>query len=298
LETSPLCDLSVIIVNYNTAELLERCLTSLASQSDIIYEVIVVDNASQDNSQDMVRTRFPRIRLIANKRNLGFSRANNEALKSCTGQYVYFLNPDTEVRPGALRAMTEFMESHKDIGLAGTRIINPDGSDQSSVEKHYPGERHAKQELKGLTGDIAWVLGASMIGRRSIIENLGGFDEQFFLYGEDQDLCLGARKAGWAIGLIPDAVVVHWGGQSERNNLPVEVWKKKFKAETVFFEKHYPKKAVVAIQRANLIQALWRILTLRITLPFCSDKQVSRNKLDKYRLVLKTSKKLLKSVKE
>lgn len=298
METTPLCDLSVIIVNYNTAELLDRCLTSLASQSDIIYEVIVVDNASQDNSRDMVRTRFPRIRLIANKRNLGFSRANNEALKGCTGQYVYFLNPDTEVRPGALRAMTEFMESHKDIGLAGTRIINPDGSVQSSVEKHYPGERHAKQELKGLTGDIAWVLGASMIGRRSIIEDLGGFDEQFFLYGEDQDLCLRARKAGWAIGLIPDAVVVHWGGQSERNNLPVEVWKKKFKAEIVFFEQHYPKRAVVAIQRANLIQALWRILTLRITLPFCSDKQVPLNKLDKYRLVLKTSQKFLKSVKE
>jgi GT2 family glycosyltransferase len=184
--------------------------------------------------------------------------------------------------------MIEFMDSQPDVGLAGTRIANPDGSFQSSVEKRYPGEKYAKHELNGLKGDIAWVLGASMIALRDTVEDLGGFDERFFLYGEDLDLCLRLRKAGWAIGYIPDTIIVHWGGQSERNNLPVEIWEKKIKAESIFYEKHYTKRAVRAIRRANLFQALWRILTLKLTLPFCADKATSLNKLDKYKVVLKT----------
>ena len=268
--------------------MLYRCLTSIASQWDIKREVIVVDNASQDNSQDIIKENFPWVKLIANKHNLGFGRANNQALKSCKAKYVYFLNPDTELRQGALRAMIEFMESDPEVGLAGTRIINPDGSPQSSVEKRYPGEKHAKQDLKRLRGGIAWVLGASMIARRGIVEARGGFDESFFLYGEEQDLCLRVRKAGSTIGYIPDSVVVHWGGQSERNALPVEVWKKKFDAELVFYRKHYSKRAIRAIRRANLIQALWRIFTLKLTIPFSSDKESSLKKLDKYKLVLRT----------
>lgn len=219
-------DLSVIIVNYNTADLLVGCLNSIYAQSGCKYEIIVVDNASHDNSQNIVRNEFPSVKLIANDSNIGFSRANNKALKITEGKYLYFLNPDTELRQNVFRAMIEFMDSHKDIGIAGTGIVNPDGSCKSSLETHYPGQRHAKRELKGLRGDIAWVLGASMIVRCEIIEELGGFDERYFLYGEDQDLCLRVRKAGWAIGFIPDAVAVHWGAQSERDNLPVEVWKK------------------------------------------------------------------------
>jgi N-acetylglucosaminyl-diphospho-decaprenol L-rhamnosyltransferase len=173
------------------------------------------------------------------------------------------------------------------VGLAGTRIINPDGSPQPSLEKRYPGEKYAKKELKGLKGSIAWVLGASMIARTSILVGLGGFDEGFFVYGEEQDLCLRVRKAGLTIGFIPDAVVVHWGGQSERNTLPVEVWKKKFEAELTFYKKHYSARAIRSIRRANLIHALWRVFTLRLTLPFCTDKESSLNKLNKYRLALK-----------
>ena len=268
--------------------MLERCLNSITSQSNIKYEVIVVDNASQDKSQDIIKDNSPWVKLIASKRNLGFARANNLALKSCTGNYVYFLNPDTEVRQGALQTMIEFMESHPEVGLAGTRLINPDGSPQSSVEKRYPGERRAKQDLKGLKGGIAWVLGASIIARRGVVEALQGFDESFFLYGDDLDLCLRVRKAGSTIGYIPDSVVVHWGGQSERNTLPVQVWKKKLEAELVFYRKHYSERTIRAIRRDNLIQALWRIFTLRLTLPFCNDKETSLKKLEKYRLVLKT----------
>lgn len=282
-----MCDLSVMIVNYNTAAFLKRCLNSLSSQGDINLKVIVIDNASDDNSQELVRNEFPWVELVANKQNLGFARANNQALRSCKSKYVYFLNPDTEVQHGALVAMTRFMDSHPEVGLAGNRIINPDGSPQSSVETRYPGQKHAREELKGLGGGIAWVLGASMIARARLIEDLGGFDERFALYGEEQDLCLRIRKAGWAIGHIPDAVVIHWGGQSERNNLPAEIWKKKFEAELVFYKKHYTKRTIRAINRANLAQALWRLVTLTLSLPFSTDRESSLKKLEKYRLVLK-----------
>jgi len=283
-----MCDISIIIVNYNTAGLLVECLNSIASQSDPSAEVIVVDNASEDDSVALVTHDFPWVKLIVNEHNLGFARANNQALDISEGKYAYFLNPDTVVQPGAFEAMMGFMTTHTDVGLAGTRIMNPDGSPQSSVEKRYPGQKRAKKDLNGLTGDIAWVLGASMIARRFIVEDMGGFDERFFLYGDEQDLCLRIRKAGWKIGFIPNAVVVHWGGQSERNAPAIDVWKKKFAAESMFYRKHYSRRSIRRIYRANVVQALWRIFSLKLPLPLCADKEASLEKLDKYRLALKT----------
>ncbi len=179
------------------------------------------------------------------------------------------------------------MDSHPDVGLAGTRLVYPDGSLQPSVENRYPGQRYTKNELKGLKGDIAWVLGASMIARQSLIRTLEGFDENFFLYGEDLDLCLRIRRAGWLIGHIPEAEVIHWEGQSERGNLPVEVWEKKIKAEFGFYRKHYSSNAFRAIKRSNLLQAYWRIFTLNLTLPFSGNKEKTLAKLEKYKLIQK-----------
>ena len=280
-------DLSVIIVNYNTADFLGRCLTSVARQTDVDAEVIVVDNCSEDGSPDIVREKFPGVRLMANDQNLGFSRANNQALKDSSGKYVYFLNPDTEVRSGAFKNMVDFMDSHPNVGLAGTQLVNPDGSPQSSVEIRYPGQRHAESELKGLKGDIAWVMGSSMIARLEIIRDIDGFDEHFFLYGEDLDLCLRIRKSGWVIGYIPEAMVIHWGGQSERNNLPVEVWEKKIRAEALFYQKHYSPKTVRAIGRWNSYQACWRIFTLKLELLLTNNKKPALAKLEKYQLIRK-----------
>lgn len=285
-------DLSVIIVNYNTADLIVDCLNSIASQQGVNFEVILVDNASGDRSPDIVKNDYPWVNLLANKDNVGFAKANNQALKICNGRYVYYLNPDTRVRPGAFEHIVSFMDSHSEVGLAGTRIVNPDGSLQSSVEFRYPGQRHAKQELEGLKGEIAWVLGASMIGRRDLLEALDGFDERFFLYGEDLDLGLRVRKAGWFISYIQDAVVVHWGGQSERSNLPAEIWKKKFRAEFLFYGTHYSKRVIRAIQRANMLQAYWRILTIKIALPFSVNREKSISKFEKYKIALEMFKKI------
>jgi N-acetylglucosaminyl-diphospho-decaprenol L-rhamnosyltransferase len=281
------CDLSIIIVNYNTRDYLARCLESLAGISGMCAEIIVVDNASNDLSVEMVNARFPEAILIANVENRGFAKANNQAIAVSKGRYLYFLNPDAEVRKGALEAMISHMERHPDIGLAGTRLVNPDGSGQPSVESRYPGQKHAGKEIAGLKGDIAWVLGASMIARRLAIEHVGGFNEDYFLYGEEQDLCLRLRRAGWAIGYIPDAVVLHWGGKSERDHLPADVWEKKFRAELTFYRGHYSGRAVRRICVENLIQAVWRIVSLNLALPFYADKTIVHHKLVKYRVALK-----------
>ena len=144
-------DLSVIIINYNTVDFLGRCLSTIEKQHNVDAEVIVVDNCSKDGSAEFVRKRFPSVRLIANDQNLGFSKANNQALDVCNGTNVYFLNPDTEIRNNAFKHMIDFMDSHSNVGLAGTRLINPDGTLQSSVEVRYPGHRYARHELEGLT---------------------------------------------------------------------------------------------------------------------------------------------------
>lgn len=281
------CDISIIIVNYSTREYLTRCLDSLGRISGIGAEIIVVDNASKDSSAEMVKERFPHAVLIKNSENLGFAKANNQAIAVSKGRYLYFLNPDAEVRNGALEAMISYMETHPDVGLAGTRIVNPDGSAQPSVENRYPGQKHAEKEMAGLKGDIAWVLGASMFARREAIVNAGGFNTDYFLYGEEQDLCLRLRRAGWVIGYIPDAVVLHWGGKSERDHLPAQVWEKKFRAELIFYRSHYAEKAVQRICLENLLQAVWRILSLKVTLLFYADKPVLLHKLDKYRVAFK-----------
>lgn len=270
---------SVIIVNYNTADMIVRCLNAV---QEGVKEVIVVDNASRDSSVKVITDNFPGVRLISNTQNLGFACANNQAIPLCTGDYIYFLNPDTELKSDAVQHMMKFMESHPDVGLAGTHTVYPDDSHQISVHMRYPGEKHTKDELAGLKGDIAWVKGASMIARRDVIDEVGGFDESFFLYGEDIDLCLSIRKKGWLIGYIPDATVVHWRGQSERTNTPAAVWKKKFDAEMIFYRKHYSPECIRAIRRANLMKAYWRIFTLKLALPFYADKTNGLNKLGKY----------------
>jgi predicted lipopolysaccharide heptosyltransferase III len=280
--------MSIVIVSYNTVDMLFRCLRSIHTQNGVTHEVIVVDNASQDGSIEMIRRSFPWVRLIRNRRNLGFARANNQALPYCSGEYIYFLNPDTEVHAGGLQHMIEYMDLHPDVGLAGTHILNPDNSPQPSVETRYPGERYARRELQGLKGDIAWVLGATMVARRSVIREVGGFDDRFFLYGEDLDLCLSIRRNGWRIGYIPEAVVVHWGGQSERGSLMAEVWEKKISAEMIFYRKHYSLQTIQSIKRANVLQAYWKIGMLRLSSSFWEDQESVRNKIRKYRLAIKT----------
>ncbi len=289
MNTIKTADISVIIVSYNTKNYLSKCLESVFEQVGVTFETIVVDNNSVDGSRQMVRDKFQRVMLIGNTENFGFAKANNQALEISSGKYVYFLNPDTVTEPNCFKTMFRFMEENPDIGLAGTKMLFPDNTFHPSVGDGYPGGRRARKVIPNLPGEIAWVLGASMIAPLSVIKAMQGFDDRFFLYGEEQDLCLRIRKSGLKIGYIHDAAVIHWGGKSERANSAANVWAKKVKAEYLFYNKHYPETTVRAIRRADRVQACWRLFSLYLSLPFTKNKDELRDKLAKYTQVFKAT---------
>lgn len=278
-------DVSIIIVSYNTADLTVACLESVFASQRVSYEVFVVDNASQDGSAGIVRKKFPEVRLVANETNRGFGAANNQALQECSGRYVIFLNPDTTVEPDSFFKMAAYMDAHSEVGLAGPRVLNPDGTRQDSVSARYPGHRYGAADIGHLPGNIACVLGACQIASASLLHEIGGFDEDFFLYGEDQDICLRIRKRGLEIGVIDDAFIMHHGGQSERGTLPEEVVRKKIRAEYLFYRKHYRPETVSKIRRWQHVQALWRILSLRLQYAFSLHKDALLGKLSRYRVI-------------
>ncbi len=284
-----LLDVSIIVVTYNSADVVGMCLDSIGGETGLSREIFVVDNASTDGGAEMVRNRYPWVHLIFNKENRGFAAANNQILPLCRGRYLYCLNPDAKLTgPGVLGECIRFMDANPQFGLAGTRLINPDGSLQESVSWRYPGQKFTRSEMVGLKGDIACVLGASMIARADLIRRIGGFDEEFTLYGEDQDLCLRIRREGYEIGFVDDAVVIHYGGQSERQSLPAEVWKKKTRAEYLFYRKHYLPETIARIRKADLLKARFRLLTLKLTMPFTRDRARAEGKQTKYRTIYET----------
>jgi hypothetical protein len=283
-------DISIIIVSYNTNNLINNCLDSLQNSSGIEKEIFVIDNASTDETVKTISARFPDVNLVANNENRGFGAANNQALPSCRGKYLIFLNPDTTVAEDTLQKSFLFMEVNQHVGMAGLNMVNPDGSHQPSVSYRYPGEKSTRDELADLKGPIACVLGAAMIARADIINNLRGFDEDFFLYGEDQDLCLRIRRLGHEIGYIKDAEVLHWGGQSEINTTPVALFEKKLKAEYLFYKKHYSQETVYRIKKAQKMKAMYRLFTLNLISPFVMNKTKLKNKIDCYQLVYKMTK--------
>jgi N-acetylglucosaminyl-diphospho-decaprenol L-rhamnosyltransferase len=231
-------NLSIIIVNWNGGELLKRALASIAEHppSSLSYEVLVVDNASTDGTREWLETQGPPVRLIKNNDNEGFGRANNRAFALTTAPLLFLLNSDAEVYPGAIDTLVETIKSDDRIGVVGPRLINPDGSLQASVWRNptTPFEmlagafrlykllpRHLRGELLlGYHWDHATrrrahlLSGAALLVRRELIDQVGGFDERFHMYGEDTEWSLRIVRAGWWLIFEPTAVVMHHGGQS------------------------------------------------------------------------------------
>lgn len=229
---------SAVVVNWNTRQLLERCLESLADAgAGLVDETIVVDNASTDDSARMVREGFPSVRLIESVRNEGFARANNRGVRAAHGEYVLLLNTDAFLAAGALRAMIALMDLLPEAGLVGARLQNADGTFQAS---HTPFPTLWREFLilsslgRALFGPwypsrgpgdsrpllVDYVEGACMLARRHAYLFVGGFDEGYFMYAEDVDLCRAIRDAGWEVWYQPDAVVTHLGGGSSGGRRP------------------------------------------------------------------------------
>lgn len=225
-------EVAIAIINYNTRERLRACLTTLLeSVGDAPFETLVIDNASHDGSAVMVAREFSgRVDLVANKANLGFARAVNQALELTACPFVLVLNADIEVRPGAIEALLAFMKTHPDAGLAGGQLLGPDGEVQPSCRRFYtagavlmrrtplglllPGSRTVRRHLMldcdhQSTQVVDWLQGACLMIRREAVERTGPMDERFFLYFEDVDLARRMKEAGYAVYYVPEARFLH-----------------------------------------------------------------------------------------
>lgn len=254
--------LSVIIVSWNTRELLHKCLTSLYSaRSREDDQIIVVDNASSDGSGEMVQQAFPAIELIVSERNLGFALANNYALDFARGKYVLFLNPDTEVQHGAIEALIQHLDTHQEAGAIGTTLLNPDGTLQLYCNRYYGlwhSLRHnwivakllrqqgmACTQRPGELRSVGWMLGACLAIRRSVLEQVGGFDPRFFVYGEEMDLQYRIKKSGWEVVYVPSPGVIHFGGRST-TQAGLIASLHEYRGRWIFVRKHYANPIAVA----------------------------------------------------
>jgi GT2 family glycosyltransferase len=283
--------LSVIIVSWNVRPLLAGCLESLhpllnheSDNATAPAEIIVVDNASSDGTVAWLRAAWPQVQVVASAENLGFGRANNVGLARACGEWLLLLNPDTVVQPGAVETLIAFLAAHPAAGMAAPRLLYGDGSLQrnafrfpglaqvfldlfplhprlaeSPLNGRYPAERQAG----AAPFPIDHPLGAAMLIRRAVYEQVGGFDEGYFMYAEEVDWCRRIRAAGWEIWQVPAARIVHLAGQSTRQvagRMYVELWRARYR----FFAKHYPprfRRVARLLVRAGMLRK-----TLAVTL--------------------------------
>jgi GT2 family glycosyltransferase len=269
-------EVSVVIVSWKTPELLRACLSTLDTECRHLgkpTEIIVIDNGSRDGSVEMVRSEFPESVVIENRRNVGFAAANNQGLRECTGRYVLLLNPDTELKAGALKRMIDFMDAHPAVGAVGPRLVNPDGSLQESC---YPAPTLFRELWRLLHFDLLhpialypmekWSLdqprkvetiqGACLLLRHETVAQVGILDEKFFVYTEEIDYCRRIALAGWKLLWVPTAVVIHHGGQATRQ-VAGKMFIQLYRSKLLYFRKHY----------GVLVGGLYKLILLAGILP-------------------------------
>ena len=255
-----LLDLSISVVNWNTKDILRNCLKSIyVSTHKIDYEIFVVDNGSSDGSPEMVENEFPQVNLMRNTENLGFAKANNQAIELSNGRYILLLNSDTIVLDGALGKMVEFMGNHPDAGAAGCRLLNPDGSLQKSIGnfptllsaywansllrkifpriviEHIINDPQVYLQIR----EVDWMFGAFLILRKNAIKLVGSLDERFFMYAEEIDLCYRLKRKGWKIYFCPTTRVVHLRERSAKKIENDRTAIRKAKGMYYYYRKRY-----------------------------------------------------------
>jgi hypothetical protein len=232
-------DLSIIIVNWNSADYAAQCVSSIYSQTkNLEYEVIIVDNASTDESCRVFQERLPRLKLIRNAENLGFAKANNLGFEYSNGRNLLFLNPDTDLRMPAINLMHSCLESSPSVGILGCKLLNTDLTIQTTCIQSYPtilnqmididrlrrlfprwklwSMRPLFEENHGLPVEVDMVCGACLMVKRQVFQKVGRFDPDYFMYTEDLDLCYRVKSAGWKVCYLGSATIVHHGGQSSK----------------------------------------------------------------------------------
>lgn len=265
---------SIVILNWNTRDLLLQCLEAVfATKEAVDCEIVVVDNASSDDSVSTVQARFPQVRILQNKENAGFARGNNIGVANCTGKYALILNTDAFLQPGALAELVRVAESDPQMGVVGAYLLNPDGTFQAShtlfptlwreflilsglgrflFGRHYPsaGPSDALGPQK-----VDYVEGACLLTSVEAYRTIGGFDEAYFMYSEEVDLCFRMHQKGWNVWYAPGARVVHLGGASSQGRKP-EREGDLYRSRVRFFRKHYGALA------ANVLKLMIYAITL------------------------------------
>ena len=242
---------SIVIVSYNVRQLLVQCIDSVRKAlAGLDGEIVVVDNCSKDDTQVYLETNYPDVRLLANQENVGFARANNQAIRQSDSYYVLLLNPDTLVNENTIRETIAFMDAHPEAGGAGVRMLTREGTPAPESRRAIPTPWVAMLKMLGFTrryymSNLPWdepcrievVSGAYFMLRRKAIEQVGLLDEDFFMYGEDIDLSYRLLKGGWQNWYLPFDIVHFKGGSTQKSSFRyVHVF---YQAMLIFFRKHY-----------------------------------------------------------
>jgi GT2 family glycosyltransferase len=252
---------SICIVTYKVRDMLRDCLNSLAASTRLDYEVIVVDNGSQDGVVEMLQSEFPSVKRIENNQNLGFTRPINQAMRLSLGKYLVLLNPDTLILPGALDTLVAFMQDHPQVGICGPKVLNRDGTLQkpcrrgesrpwavltyfSGLSRLFPKSKLFGEYLMSYmdedeTHPVAGVSGSCMLVRRETVNQIGYMDERFFAYQEDADYCYRARQVGWQIYYVPQARIVHFGGMGGSRVQPYRSIYQWHRSYFLFYRKNF-----------------------------------------------------------
>ena len=261
-------NLSVIIVNYNTGRYVLECIDSLLLQEDVNLEIIVVDNASRDNSVDLITEKFgSEVKLIRSPKNVGFGQANNLAASVAKSEFLLVLNPDTTIPDTkALFNLIVFLETHPKVGMVGPVIEEPRKGKRVLPRLTYPSSRHLKytQTFKKLPGSIAWILGACMLFRRELYQSISGFDPDYFLYGEDADICLRVRKKGYEIGYCEDVLIKHVSAASEIGADSFDKWLRKRRGVFLFITKHFDRRDAIHFSKISILKSRCYLIGLKI----------------------------------
>lgn len=273
-------DFSIIIVSWNAKKYLAECLQSISEETANHHsEIIVVDNASTDGSPEYVRKRFPNIKLICNDANVGFAKANNIGIRQSTGKYKFLINSDVIVLKGCFDKMLEYMDQHSETGMLGPRILNPDGTLQPScmgfpnlwnnfcrafaLDSFFPKSRLFGGRLMAFSPHDT-ICGAEVLNgcfwmvRQEALDQVGLLDENFFIYGEDNDWCKRFGDAGWKVVFFPGAEAIHYGGASS-SNAPVRFYIEMHRANLQYYKKHHNRLSLIGFILITWVHQLARV---------------------------------------
>lgn len=304
--------LSIIILCWNDLKVIADCLKSIFDETkQVPFEVIVSDNGSTDVSVEVIRERFPGVRIVENRANLGFAKGNNAGIRIARGEYVLILNPDTIIRDRALEKLVAFADRHPEAGAFGCRVLNPDGSYQNPARPlptvqgyllaalylRWIGRlsrRFCSDLYPGWDGrserEIGFQSGCCVMFRGDLLRRLGGFDEQFFYHFEESDLCTRVWKAGCSILFDPGAEIVHLGGQSV-GRFPIRFALETYRSGYRYFYKHYGRVGLIRIRRVYLLRLYVRHIGYSL-LNLIKSSEALRNRLAMYRVAMKWHRRL------